>query len=119
VHKLTIEHPLGSIRILNTLFHLNSFQYGVGGSDHTVNPFFSLTQNFKVQQGASERHIFNTADWDNSYTIIPTGESGVPRSEFYLSQTRSFLEGRFYRDLFSEGAVHAGAKYTLKLVPVK
>jgi penicillin amidase len=117
IHKITIEHPLGSVRILNNIFHLNSAEYGVGGSDHTVSPFFSYSHEFKVEHGASERHIFNTADWDESYTVIPTGASGIPGSEFYLSQTKTYLEGGFYKDAFSDEAVKAAAKYTLKLVP--
>ncbi len=72
---------------------------------------------FKVNHGASERHIFNTADWDESFTVIPTGASGVPASEFYLSQTKTYIEGKFYKDAFTEGAVKAAAKYTLILKP--
>jgi len=116
IHKITIEHPLGSIKILDKIFGLNSETYGIGGSNHTVSPY-SYGEGFKVNHGASERHIFNTANWDESYTVIPTGESGIPSSEFYLSQTRSYLEGKFYKDAFSENAVKAAAKYTLILRP--
>jgi len=47
--------------------------------------------------------------------VIPTGESGIPGSEFYLSQTKAYLDGRFYKDAFSDGAVKSAAKYTLIL----
>jgi penicillin amidase len=114
IHKITIEHPLGSVKILDRIFGLNSHTYGIGGSYHTVSPY-SYGPGFKVNHGASERHIFNTANWDESYTIIPTGASGIPASEFYLSQTKDYLEGKFYKDAFSEGAVKAAAKYTLIL----
>ena len=114
IHKITIEHPLGSVKILDRIFGFNSHTYGIGGSYHTVSPY-SYGAGFKVNHGASERHIFNTANWDESYTVIPTGESGIPGSEFYLSQTKAYLEGKFYKDAFSEGAVKAAAKYTLFL----
>jgi penicillin amidase len=114
IHKIVLEHPLGSVKILDNIFGFNSDQYSIGGSSHTVSPY-SYGAGFRVNHGASERHIFNTANWDESYTIIPTGESGVPSSEFYLSQTESYLQGRFYKDAFSEGAVKAAAKYTLVL----
>ena len=78
---------------------------------------YSFGAGFKVNHGASERHIFNTANWDESYTIIPTGESGIPGSEFYLSQTTAYLNGKFYKDAFSESAVKTAAKYTLILKP--
>jgi penicillin G amidase len=116
IHKITLEHPMSKVKILDRLFGLNSKEYGVGGSNHTVCPY-SYTDGFKVSDGASERHIFNTADWDESYSVIPTGISGVPASEFYLSQTRTYLDGKFYKDHFSEAAVKAAAKYTLVLKP--
>jgi penicillin amidase len=118
IHRITIEHPLGSVKLLDRIFHFNSAEYEIGGSNHTVSPY-SYGAGFKVNHGASERHIFNTADWDESYTVIPTGESGVPASEFYLSQTKSYLSGKFYRDAFSEKAVKEAAKYTLILKAAK
>jgi penicillin G amidase len=83
-----------------------------------VSPY-TYGEGFRVYEGASERHIFNTANWDESLTIIPTGNSGIPASEFYLSQTDSYINGRFYKDAFSESAVKSAAKYTLVLKPGK
>jgi penicillin amidase len=114
IHKITIEHPLAKVKILDRIFSLNSETFSVGGSSHTVSPY-SYGAGFRVNHGASERHIFNTADWDESFTITPTGASGVPASEFYLSHTKDYIEGKFYKDAFTEGAVKAAAKYTLIL----
>jgi len=117
IHRITIRHPLGSASpVLDKVFGFNSDEYPVGGSDHTVSPY-SFDPGFIIDHGASERHIFNTADWDESYTVIPTGASGIPASEFYLSQTKTYIEGEFYKDAFSDGAVKAAAKYTLRLKP--
>ncbi len=116
IHKISMDHPLGTVKILDKLFGLNSDQYSVGGSNHTVSPY-SYGAGFKVNHGASERHIFNTADWDESFTIIPTGQSGIPGSEFYLSQFRNYLDGIYYKDAFSEKAVKSAAKYKLVLKP--
>jgi penicillin amidase len=118
IHTITLEHPLGSVKLLDRIFNLNSKTYRIGGSDHTVSPY-SYSAGFKVNHGASERHIFNTADWDESLTVIPSGNSGIPASEFYLSQTESYLNGIFYKDAFSEQAVKEAAKYTLILKPGK
>jgi penicillin amidase len=119
IHTVTFMHPLGTIRMLDRLFKLNSARYGIGGSDHTVSPYFTFKPGFRAVVGASVRHIFNTADWDKSYTIIPGGESGIPHSEFYLSQVKPFLEGKFYQEAFTDTAVRASAKYTLILMPQK
>lgn len=116
IHKLTLEHPLGTVKFLDRIFKFNSKEYRVGGSDHTVSPY-SYGTGFKVNHGASERHIFNTANWDESLTVIPTGISGIPSSEFYLSQTDAYINGKFYKDAFTEPAVKASAIYTLILKP--
>jgi penicillin amidase len=116
IHKIIIEHPMGSVKLIDRIFRFNSKAYSIGGSDHTVSPY-QYKAGFKIFHGASERHIFNTANWDESLTVIPTGASGIPASEFYLSQTKTYLEGGFYKDAFSENAVKTSARYTLVLKP--
>lgn len=116
LHRFTARHPLGRISVLDRLFKLNVGSYRVGGSNHTVSPY-SYGANFEIDHGASERHIFNTADWDESYTVIPTGTSGVPASEFYCSQTETYCNDGFYKDHFSREAVEEAGKYVLVLEP--
>jgi penicillin amidase len=116
IHKITIEHPLSNVKILDRIFKLNSKEYPVGGSYHTVSPY-SYNKDFKITLGASQKHIYNTADWDESFSIIPTGNSGIPGSEFYMSQTDDYINGKVYKDAFSESAVKADAKYILVLKP--
>jgi penicillin amidase len=118
IHTITFEHPLSAVKILDKAFGLNSKTYGIGGSGYTVAPF-KYRPGFKSYQGASERHIFNTANWDESLTVIPTGISGVPGTEFYMSQTEAYINGKFYKDAFTEEAVKVGAKYTLIMKPGK
>jgi penicillin amidase len=116
IHTLTLEHPMGGVNILNRLLGLNSKTYGVGGSYHTVEPY-SFRENFAANHGASERHIFNTADWDKSLTVIPTGTSGIPGSPFYLSQTETYVNNGFYSEPFTEQAVEAAKKYEMIFRP--
>ena len=118
MHTITLAHPMAQVKILDKIFGLNSPEYRVGGSNHTVCPYTYKT-GFRADDGASERHIFNTANWDESYTVIPTGASGVPGSEFYLSQTDTYIKGGFYKDHFSEDAVNKAARYRLVMKPGK
>lgn len=118
LHTMTLEHPMGSVNLVNRLFRLNSPVYRVGGSYHTVSPY-SYGSGFRVNNGASQRHIYNTADWDESYSIIPSGNSGVPSSRYYLSQSERYVEGKFYRDHFTEKAVRENSVHKLILSPVK
>lgn len=118
IHTLTLEHPLGAVKILDRLLGLNSKTYAVGGSYHTVEPY-SFRDNFTANHGASERHIFNTADWDQSLTVIPTGTSGIPGSPFYLSQSDTYVNNGFYTEPFTETAVEAAKKYEMVFRPAK
>lgn len=116
IHTFTLEHPMGGVKILNRLLGLNSKTYGIDGSYHTVEPY-AYRDNFRAHHGASERHIFNTADWDKSLTVIPTGTSGIPGSPFYLSQTDTYVNDGFYSEPFSEAAVEAAKKHEMIFRP--
>jgi penicillin amidase len=115
LHKVAIKHPLGDVSIVERLFRVNRGPYPVGGSFHTVCPYsYTLGASFVAEHGASERHIYHTADWDRSLTVIPTGTSGVPASPHYLDQTDLYVENQFHRDHFSREAVEANYLYRAK-----
>ena len=112
LHKVAFMHPLGGVKLVESLFKVNRGPYSIGGSWHTVCPYsYPVGSTFTANHGASERHIFNTADWDRSLTVIPTGTSGIPASPHYMDQTPLYLANRYHRDLFSREAVEASAKY--------
>jgi len=113
VHRVYLQHPLGSVKLLDRIFRLNRGPYQVGGSFHTVCPF---SYNFKSLQsvyGASHRHIFTLEDWNKSWTVIPTGTSGVPSSPYYCDQTELYLEGRYHPDLISRPLIETAARYEM------
>lgn len=88
LHTFTLSHPLGIVKMLDKAFKLNRGPFGVPGSFHTVTPFsYSYNNLYHATHGASQRHIFDLANWDASKTLIPTGTSGIPASKFYLDQT--------------------------------
>jgi len=118
IHHFKIVHPLGSKQLLDKLFTLNSKQYEVGGSYHTVE-VYGYDKNFNTVHGASERYIYNAANWDESYAVIPTGTSGNPGSPYYLSQTSVYVNDGFYKDPFTEPAVAAAKKSESVYRPVK
>ncbi len=112
LHKVSLMHPMGGVSIVDKLFKVNRGPFSVGGSFHTVCPYsYPVGKSFIANHGASERHIFNTADWDQSLTVIPTGTSGVPASPHYLDQTELYVNNMFHRDHFSSDAVKANMKY--------
>ncbi|MFH1945033.1 MAG: penicillin acylase family protein [Acidobacteriota bacterium] len=118
IHTLTLYHPMGGVSLLNRIFRLNRGPFPVGGSYHTVCPYaFSFNDPFKVNHGASERHLFDLSDWDSSFALIPTGVSGIPASPYYCDQTGLYVEGRFRRDPFSRNEIEKAAVYSMTFFP--
>ncbi len=114
IHRLTLVHPMGSVKILDWLFRFNSGPYEAGGSSHTVCPYsYPLGEPFDVTWGASHRHIYTPANWDESLSVIPTGVSGIPASPHYCDQTQLYLANRYHPDYFSRDMVEKNARYTM------
>ncbi|HNW29114.1 MAG TPA: penicillin acylase family protein, partial [Spirochaetota bacterium] len=117
MHTLTLKHPLGSVAVLDMLLNLNRGPYQVGGSYHTVCPYsYKPGKPFKSDDGASQRHAYDLADWDKSLTVIPTGISGIAGSRHYCDQTDLYINGRYHPDYFSKEKVRKNAAYTMKFL---
>jgi penicillin amidase len=118
IHSFTLAHPLGVVDILNKALKLNRGPFEVPGSFHTVCPYsYSYKNLYETVHGASHRHIFSMANWDDSETIIPTGTSGIPASNFYLDQTELYLNNDYHPDLFSKQNVQNKARFKMQLKP--
>ena len=118
MHTFTIQHPLGKVKLLDKMLDMNKGPFEVPGSYHTVCPFsYSYNDLYNVKDGASHRHIFDVSNWDASETIIPTGTSGIPASDFYLNQTEMYINNQYHADPFSKPAVEKAAKFKMKLLP--
>jgi penicillin amidase len=120
IHTFTIEHPLGKKKILNKIFRFNRGPYEVGGSFHTIAPYsYQYAEPFKVNSGASQRQIYDFSNWDNSISVIPTGNCGIPASHHYCDQTRFYIAGKYHMDLFSDSIVHLNYQYRAIYTPGK
>lgn len=118
VHTLTLEHPLGKVKLLDKVFGFNKGPFSVGGSFHTVSPYsYPANLPFAANHGASQRHIFVVGDWDKSFTVIPTGESGIPASEYYGDQSEMYIGYRYHHDYFSKELVIQSKKYETTFLP--
>jgi penicillin G amidase len=67
--------------------------------------------------GASQRLTVDWNNLDSSTENIVMGESGDPLSPYYLDQFASWYSGKTFPLPFTEGAVAAATKHTLRLVP--
>jgi penicillin amidase len=117
IHQLELKHPIGAeVPIIDLLFNMNRGPFEVGGSFHTVCPYsYSFRDPFSVNHGASHRHVYSTADWDQSRTIIPTGTSGIPASEHYCDQTERYINKAYRRDVVSKQRVEQKARYRMNI----
>jgi len=112
IHGLVLEHPMGGVKILDKIFNLNRGPWPVGGGSHTVSPYrYERNNPYTVNYGSSHRHIYDTSDWDNSLSIIPTGISGIPASKHYCDQTDSYVNNEYRNDYLSRELIEEQAKY--------
>ena len=110
-HRLLLEHPLGKMKAIDLAFHLNR-KYKAPGNANTVNPFtYNNNTPFIADMGASQKHVFNTANWDKSYSILPTGVSGIPASKHYLDQSKKYIHGELLNDFFSQNKIVESKEY--------
>lgn len=117
-HTLTLKHPLGQKKILDKIFDLNRGPFHVGGSYHTVCPYsYSYNNPYVVDHGASHRQIYSLADWDDSWSVIPTGNSGIPASKHYCDQTSAYINKKYHPDLFNKETVKENKQYEMKFIP--
>ncbi len=78
---------------------------------------YPFVERYKVNHGASQRHIYDLDDWDNSWSVIPTGVSGLPSSRFYGNQAENYVNSKYHRDLFSKENVVANALHVQNYLP--
>lgn len=96
VHTVEHQHPLGKVAALRGYFDVGPFD--VSGSNEVINNMmFSYTENgkYEVKGGPSTRRIIDFSDVENSVSILPTGQSGVPTSSHYDDQAEMYIQGKF------------------------
>ncbi len=117
IHRLVLEHPLSTVKVLDKVFNLNRGPFPVGGSFHTISVYgYDNNRPFDSNHGSSHRNIFDLSNWDNSLTIIPTGNSGIPASRHYCDQTARYVNGEYHADYFSKDKVTANARYHMRFL---
>jgi acyl-homoserine lactone acylase PvdQ len=68
-------------------------------------------------KGRSDAKVtISLADWNDSLSIIPTGNCGVPASPYYCDQTELYLTNQYHHDYVSRDLVEKSAKHVMTLV---
>lgn len=98
VHKVTYNHALGSVKLLDRLFKFNVGEFETKGANEVINNLmYSITDDAvnQITAGPSTRRIIDFSDVENSMSILPTGNSGNPYSKHYRDQAEMYANGRF------------------------
>ena len=96
VHKVEHQHPLGKVNALRSYFNVGPFD--INGSNEVINnQFFTFSENgeYTVTGGPSTRRVIDFSDIENSWSILPTGQSGNSLSKHYRDQAEMYNAGKF------------------------
>ena len=120
-HSLTHEHKLGSSKVLDWIFGFNIGPYFSGGSDKSPNAGgYSFNDPYKQIAGASMRRIVNFDNLNETYMVIPTGQSGLYNSKHYSDQAHLFHSGKYRKTWFNESHIRSSEDFDrLILIPLK
>ncbi len=116
LHTATFASPLGSVKPLNLLFNFGPVP--VPGDSFTVdNSIYSDPNGYSIVGLSSMRLIMNTANWDQSYAILTTGESGQPFSSHYTDMVVPWRDVHYAPFYFTRDALMQAQVTTLTLNP--
>lgn len=96
VHLVEYQHPIGKIAAFRQLFNVGPF--AVAGANEVINNQFydyGDKPNYETKGGPSTRRIVDFSDIENSWSILPTGQSGNPFSSHYKDQAELYNAGKF------------------------
>ena len=93
-HALRHNHAMGKV-----ISFLNVGDFPVSGGNEVLNNMgytYNDGKNQTIRFGPSTRRIVDFSDIrNNSWSILPTGQSGNYFSPFYADQAEMFVEGKF------------------------
>jgi penicillin amidase len=118
LHSHTQEHALGAVPVLGRLTGFNVGPLRLGGGNQTVNvcPTSEFAPPYRCTWGPSMRHVVDFGDVDGAGGfILPTGQSGNPRSPHYRDQTAGWIRGDLW--ILPLDVRRVRATDTLVLVP--
>ncbi len=118
VHTLEHKHPIGRQKPFNLLFNVGPFPVAGGNAVINNQGFFAdTTGNYEVIYGPAMRKIIGLHDLQNTWSVLPTGQSGNVMSPFYNDQAELFIEGKFRPQLMHQDSISKYQTHQLTLSP--
>ena len=114
LYTITLRHVLGQAPLLK---FFNRGPYAFDGRYFTVKASYAPDY-YNVTYGPSYRQIIDLSDFENSISVITSGESGHFFSRHYSDQTRLWLEGSYHPMLYNREEIEARAEGVFLLDPL-
>lgn len=120
-HQILHPHDMGKVAILDMLFNFNVGPFDSPGSPNTVNDGgFAVDEPFIHRAGPSMRRIVDLSNINNTSMILPSGNSGLPKSPHYRDQAPLYNKGMYKTTLTDEEGIKAEESVKrLVFVPVR
>jgi penicillin amidase len=106
LHTVTFAHPLsaGLPGPARALFDIGPYERA--GDGYSVNNgAYSLSTPYALRSHASERMLLDLGSWDDSRSVLPTGQSGQPLARHWGDQTPLWLRGELHPMWFTRARI--------------
>ncbi len=122
LQSFTMAHPMAKVPIIGSVLGLKKGPFAWGGTPGTLNASFYQEDkhrpgHFRSIVGPSWRFVIDFANPDGAQFVIPAGESGNPKSPFFMNFFAWWKSGKRWNVPLSLPAVKKKAKFTLLLTP--
>jgi penicillin amidase len=94
IHTVTLHHPLGRQKPLDTIFDLGPYPFP-GGATTLVSGEYRYSDPFAVFIGPSYRQVFDMSVMNEVRVIMPPGQCGQVFSRHYDDQLHLWLMGGY------------------------
>ena len=110
---------MNCLKGLRKYFNVGPF-VTAGGDQVINNQIYDIdsTGVYKVKAGPSTRRVVDFSDVENSFAIVPTGQSGRVFSKHYKDQAQKYLNGEFVKMKINQSEIER-SKNLLVLKPKK
>lgn len=111
-NQKTYKHILGNKKITNFIHGFNIGPFlGEGSISNNILNEFNYANGFQQISGIVLQTIYDLSDMSTSYSIIPTGQSGLPKSPNYSDQIEIYSNKSFRKTEFVDNNTLSSDKY--------
>jgi len=115
--SLTYEHPLGKQAPFDKIFNVGPLSTKQGLETINNTYLLQVGDDLKMIVGPSTRRIIDFADIENSWGILPTGQSGIVGDKHYDDQALDYSLGKFRHQYITEKHVRENLEGELVFTP--